>query len=58
MIPIQLLSAATPNGHKPQIFIEELRAAYGPEALEVEYKWIDFSKNEQKEDCESPSLSR
>lgn len=34
-------------GHKPAIFLEELKAAYG---LEYDYRGISFAKNEQKED--------
>ncbi|KAG7088549.1 hypothetical protein E1B28_012531 [Marasmius oreades] len=41
-----LYGASTPNGKKPAIFLEELRAAYG---LEYEKYKIELSKNVQKE---------
>ncbi|KAJ7366764.1 glutathione S-transferase [Mycena albidolilacea] len=45
--PIMLYTAGTPNGRKVSVFLEELKAAYG---LEYEFKKLDFSKNEQKEE--------
>jgi len=45
--PLILYTAGTPNGHKPSIFLEELKAAYG---LEYDYRAIALGKNEQKED--------
>ncbi|KAJ6508908.1 putative theta class glutathione s-transferase [Mycena sanguinolenta] len=45
--PIMLYTVGTPNGRKVSVFLEELKAAYG---LEYEFKKINFSQNEQKED--------
>ena len=45
--PLLLYTARTPNGFKPSILLEELKAAYG---LEYDYQAIALSKNEQKED--------
>lgn len=44
--PLLLYTARTPNGFKPAILLEELKAAYG---LEYDYQGLAFSKNEQKE---------
>ncbi|PWN99102.1 putative theta class glutathione s-transferase [Tilletiopsis washingtonensis] len=49
MKPITLYTVGTPNGKKVSIFLEELKAAY-PD-FEYEVYAIDFSKNEQKEEC-------
>ncbi|KAG8988120.1 glutathione S- transferase, nitrogen catabolite repression regulator [Tulasnella sp. JGI-2019a] len=43
---ILLYTAATPNGLKTSILLEELKAAYG---LEYTTKTLNFGKNEQKE---------
>lgn len=43
-----LKAAATPNGHKVSIFLEELKAAYP--AFKYNVKPIDIMKNTQKED--------
>jgi glutathione S-transferase len=45
--PLLLYTARTPNGFKPSILLEELKAAYG---IEYDYQGITLSKNEQKED--------
>ncbi|KAJ7758484.1 glutathione S-transferase [Mycena maculata] len=44
--PIMLYNAATPNGRKVSVFLEELKTTYG---LEYDFRKLDFSKNEQKE---------
>jgi len=44
--PIKLYTAATPNGQKTSIILEELKAAYG---LPYEVQTLSFAKNEQKE---------
>ncbi|KAJ7288442.1 glutathione S-transferase [Mycena rebaudengoi] len=46
--PIMLYTAGTPNGRKVSVFLEELKAAYGQDLYE--FKKMDFSKSEQKED--------
>jgi len=46
MAPIKLYTAATPNGYKVSIILEELKAAYG---VEYEFQTLSFAKNEQKE---------
>jgi len=43
---IQLYTAATPNGYKASITLEELKAAYG---LQYNVNALSFAKNEQKE---------
>ncbi|GAA98696.1 uncharacterized protein L969DRAFT_91383 [Mixia osmundae IAM 14324] len=47
MADLVLLTAATPNGQKCSIAIEELRAHYG-DRIKCEYKPIAMQKNEQK----------
>ncbi|KAI0672248.1 glutathione S-transferase C-terminal-like protein [Trametes maxima] len=42
-----LYTAATPNGHKVSVFLEDLKAAYGGPEYDVEK--IDISTNRQKE---------
>lgn len=42
-----LYTVGTPNGHKPSILLEELKAAY-PD-FKYDFQAISFSKNEQKE---------
>jgi len=48
--PFTLWTAATPNGYKASIYLEELKAAYGPEKVDYEAKSLSFAKNEQKEE--------
>ncbi|UZJ51979.1 hypothetical protein CBS101457_001299 [Exobasidium rhododendri] len=49
--PVQLYTAGTPNGQKVHNFIEELKEAYGSKTgFSCEYKTIDMSANQQKED--------
>ena len=45
--PLILFTARTPNGFKPSILLEELKAAYG---INYDHQTLLFSKNEQKED--------
>jgi len=42
-----LWTAGTPNGLKPSIYLEELKAVYG---LNYDFKGLKFSENEQKQD--------
>jgi glutathione S-transferase len=42
---IMLYTAATPNGRKASVLLEELKSAYG---LSYEYKTLSLSQNEQK----------
>jgi len=44
---IHLLTVSTPNGQKTQIFLEELKTAYG---LDFSFSLIKMSENEQKRD--------
>ncbi|KDQ62576.1 hypothetical protein JAAARDRAFT_122192 [Jaapia argillacea MUCL 33604] len=44
--PLVLYTARTPNGFKPSILLEELKAAYG---VDYDFKKIDIGKNVQKE---------
>jgi len=46
--PLLLYTATTPNGFKPSILLEELKAAYP--GFSYDFQKIDFSKTEQKED--------
>jgi len=46
---LTLYTAATPNGHKASVALEELKSAYPNAPISYEYKAIDFSKIEQKE---------
>jgi len=48
--PFTLWTAATPNGYKVSIYLEELKAAYGAEKIDYEAKSLSFAKNEQKEE--------
>ncbi|KAJ3551868.1 hypothetical protein NM688_g4458 [Phlebia brevispora] len=48
--PILLYTWKTPNGHKVQVFLEELKAAYGTDVIDYDVEFIDISKNIQKED--------
>lgn len=51
--PVICYTAATPNGQKVHIMIEELKEAYKSKTgFDAEYKIIQLGKNEQKEDCE------
>jgi len=43
---IHLYTFGTPNGRKPSILLEELKAAYG---LDYSYQKLNFATNEQKE---------
>ncbi|KAF8524746.1 glutathione S-transferase-like protein [Gautieria morchelliformis] len=45
--PLLLYTARTPNGTKPSILLEELKAAYG---LDYDYQALALSKKEQKEE--------
>jgi len=47
--PLLLYTARTPNGAKPSILLEELKAAYGLDDL-YDYQTISLSKKVQKED--------
>jgi len=44
---IMLYTAATPNGRKVSVFLEELKSAYN---LSYEYKTLSLSQNDQKAD--------
>src|SRR4051794_23144901 len=43
---IELLTWGTPNGHKPSIILEELKAAYGKDYV---FQGINIGENIQKE---------
>jgi Glutathione S-transferase, N-terminal domain len=45
--PLLLYTARSPNGAKPSILLEELKAAYG---LDYDYQALTLSKKEQKEE--------
>jgi len=47
--PFTLYTAATPNGQKASLILEELKAAYPSAELQYEVKAMSFAKNEQKE---------
>ncbi|KAH7910808.1 glutathione S-transferase [Hygrophoropsis aurantiaca] len=46
--PFILYTAGTPNGHKPSVFLEELKRIYGS-SVDYDVHKIDISKNIQKE---------
>ncbi|KZP00440.1 thioredoxin-like protein [Calocera viscosa TUFC12733] len=48
--PFTLWTAATPNGYKVSVYLEELKAAYGADKIDYDVKSLAFSKNEQKEE--------
>ncbi|KAF8307014.1 glutathione S-transferase [Clavulina sp. PMI_390] len=47
--PITLYTAATPNGLKASLILEELKAAYPESKLSYDVKVLSFAKDEQKE---------
>jgi len=46
---LTLFSASTPNGHKPAIYLEELKAAYGASHIDYDVRPINMRVDEQKE---------
>jgi len=44
---LMLWTAGTPNGYKPSIFLEELKAVYG---IDYDFRGLKFSENEQKQE--------
>ncbi|EJU05037.1 glutathione S-transferase C-terminal-like protein [Dacryopinax primogenitus] len=47
--PLVLYTFGTPNGHKPSVYLEELKAAYGPAKIDYVPHSVHIGKNEQKE---------
>lgn len=48
--PLLLYTWKTPNGKKVTVFLEELKVAYGADAIDYDEENIDISKGIQKED--------
>lgn len=48
--PIVLYTLSTPNGHRPGICLEELKAAYPDAGIEYEVREVDLWGWEHKED--------
>jgi glutathione S-transferase len=47
---LTLYSWNTPNGNKPAILLEELKAAYGVNSIDYEVKPVNSGNNETKEE--------